>query len=100
MISAGLNPVDYKMPHFPHLRSARKGTVAGMDVCGTILALGLSVEALAVNEVQLGCWYGLEEIAIVKASMVAKVPKCAKNLAIYGALGIPYSHEGKGIARS
>lgn len=63
VISAGLNPVDYKMPHLPHLWSARKGTVAGMDFCGTILAVGPGVEGFAVNDVVFGRGYGLAEYA-------------------------------------
>ena len=71
------------MPYLPPLCSARKGTVADMDVLDIWLAVGLGTIGLELKDVIFGCGYGLWEHAVVKKSMhdmVRKVPVGRKML--------------------
>ena len=86
--SAGLNPVDYKLPNISFMWSSRKNTVVGTDVCGSVVAVGSDVTGLAPNDLVFGCGYGLSEYAIVPASGIAKAPSTVKDIVPYGALGV------------
>lgn len=86
--SAGLNPVDYKLPNIPFMWSSRKNTAVGTDVCGSVVAVGSDVRDLAVNDLVFGCGYGLAEYAVVPATSIAKAPSDVKDIVPYGALGV------------
>lgn len=88
VISAGLNPVDYKLPNISFMWSTRKNTPVGTDICGTVIAVGSDVHGIAVNDVVFGCGYGLAEYAIVPASAVAKAPGGIKDIVPFGSLGV------------
>lgn len=86
--AAGLNPIDFKIPKISLLWSSRKNTVAGMDVAGTVVAVGSKVRGLAVGDLVFGCGFGLAEYTVVPATGIAKAPAGVEDIAPYGALGV------------
>ena len=88
VLSAGLNPIDYKIPKISLLWSSRKNTVVGTDVAGAVVAVGSKVRGLAVGDLVFGCGFGLAEYTVVPASGIAKAPSGVEDIAPYGALGV------------
>eukprot|EP01035_Chromulina_nebulosa_P030222 gene30222-40158_t len=86
--AAGLNPIDFKIPKISFLWSSRKNTVVGMDVAGTVVAVGSKVRGLAVGDLVFGCGFGLAEYTVVPATGIAKAPAGVEDIAPYGALGV------------
>ena len=86
--SAGLNPIDYKIPKISFLWSSRKNTVVGTDVAGTVMAVGSKVRGLAIGDLVFGCGCGLAEYTAVPASGIAKAPAGVEDITPYGALGV------------
>jgi NADPH:quinone reductase-like Zn-dependent oxidoreductase len=88
VISAGLNPVDYKLPHIPPMYMAQKGKPVGQDVCGVILEYGKDVSGFAVGDKVFGFGGGCTEYTVTEAKKLTKVPENAKNVEIYGGIGV------------
>ena len=71
VISAGLNPVDYKIPHMRPLWLVSKGQPVGKDLCGEVVAVGPGVSDIKVGDIVFGNGAGCAEYAVTKPFAVA-----------------------------
>jgi NADPH:quinone reductase-like Zn-dependent oxidoreductase len=89
VISAGLNPVDYKIPHMGFLWWSAKGKPVGKDLCGEVTAVGPAVTGFKVGDVVFGQGDGCcSEYAMTNPTAISKVPEGEKDVAVYGGLGV------------
>ena len=88
VISAGLNPIDYKLAKIPGMWSSRKNKPVGMDVCGTVVSVGKAVTSLAPGDVVFGAGAGMSEYTVASAAGLVKVPEGAKDIPVYGGLPV------------
>ena len=89
VISAGLNPIDYKIPDMGFLWMAAKGKPVGKDLCGEIVEVGAKVTDFKAGDVVFGQGEGCcAEYAITASSAIAKVPEGAKDVPVFGGLGV------------
>jgi alcohol dehydrogenase len=75
VISAGLNPVDYKITKITPMYMGRKNTVVGSDVCGVVQEVGSRAVGVNVGDTVFGLGYGLSEYTVTDAKAVAKLPE-------------------------
>jgi len=75
VISAGLNPVDYKIPTLKPWFFTRKGTAVGMDLCGVIEKVGSGVVGFNVGDKVFGFGPGLAEYTLTSPEVIALLPK-------------------------
>lgn len=73
VLTAGLNPIDYKVAKIWGFYMSRKGGPVGVDVCGVVEVVGKNVESFKVGDTVFGFGAGLAEKTIVAADQVAKV---------------------------
>jgi NADPH:quinone reductase-like Zn-dependent oxidoreductase len=88
VISAGLNPVDYKLPHMLPLWLSRKGGPVGMDVCGQVVSVGPKVTDLKPGDIVFGQGYGMGQYCLSMSSVLVKTPEGASDIPVYGGLGV------------
>ncbi len=88
VISAGLNPVDFKVPHMLPLWLVSKGQPVGKDICGEVVAVGPGVTDMKPGDIVFGNGAGCAEYATTKPFAVAKVPAGASDVPLYGGLGV------------
>lgn len=87
VISAGLNPIDYKIPTMKPLFFSRKGTAVGMDLCGVIEAVGSGVVGLNVGDTVFGFGPSLAEYTLTSPEALAILPK-EVSADVAGGLGV------------
>ena len=87
IISAGLNPIDYKIPVIPFAYYAFRGLPVGQDVCGEVIAVGPGVTDFKLGDKVFGNGSGLAEYCVTSASSVVKIPEGATDVPVYGGLG-------------
>lgn len=88
IISAGLNPIDYKVPHMLPMWLASKGSAVGKDICGEVVAVGSGVTDVKPGDIVFGNGAGCAEYATTKPYAIAKVPEGASDIPVYGGLGV------------
>lgn len=88
VISGGLNPLDYKLPHIGTAKYMINGSPVGSDVCGKVVTVGSGVTSMAVGDTVFGFGSGCTEYTVVKDTKVVKVPEGAKDVEAYGGLGV------------
>jgi NADPH:quinone reductase-like Zn-dependent oxidoreductase len=89
VISAGLNPIDYKIPDLGFMWIASKGKPVGKDLCGEIIEVGGKVSEFKVGDVVFGQGEGCcAEYSKTVPSVIAKVPEGSKDAAMFGGLGV------------
>lgn len=87
VISGGLNPIDYKLPHMGPAKYVINGWPVGNDVCGKVISVGPGVTSLSPGDTVFGFGSGCAEYAVVKDTKVVKVPDGAKDVEVYGGVG-------------
>ena len=88
VISAGLNPIDYKLPHIPFASFGIKGVPVGKDVCGEVVTVGSGVTDLKPGDKVFGNGSGCAEYCVTAPYALAKIPEGATDPAVYGGLGV------------
>jgi NADPH:quinone reductase-like Zn-dependent oxidoreductase len=88
VISAGINPIDYKLPHIPFMGYGIKGSPVGKDVCGEVVAVGSGVSDFKVGDKVFGNGPGVAEYCLTAPLALAKIPEGAVDFAVYGGLGV------------
>jgi NADPH:quinone reductase-like Zn-dependent oxidoreductase len=88
VISAGLNPIDFKVPHMLPMWLAFKGQPVGKDICGEVVAVGPQVTDIKPGDKVFGNGAGCAEYSMTKPFAVAKVPEGASDVPLYGGLGV------------
>ncbi len=87
VVSAGLNPIDYKIPTMKPLFYTRKGTPVGQDICGVIEKVGSGVVGFNVGDKVFGFGPGLAEYTVTSPDAIALLPEGVPT-DIAGGLGV------------
>jgi NADPH:quinone reductase-like Zn-dependent oxidoreductase len=73
--SAGINPVDYKLPTFPVISWLLRGKGVGLDFSGVVERCGADAGGFAPGDRVYGnCQGALAQFAVADATAVAKLP--------------------------
>lgn len=75
VMTASLNPLDYKIPSMLPFFLVRRNTPVGNDLCGIVEAVGSNVTGFSVGDRVFGFGSGLADHTVVKSSMMARVPE-------------------------
>lgn len=87
VISAGLNPIDYKLPTMKPLFYTRKGTPVGQDLCGVVERVGSGVVGINVGDKVFGFGPGLAEYTLTSPDAIALLPEGVPT-DVAGGLGV------------
>ena len=89
VIHAGLNPLEYKLPSIPIMKSGRDKTAVGHDVVGKIVEIGKGVKGFEVGDLVFGIAMGsVAEKAVARPEHLAKLPQDDLDLCGFAGLAI------------